>query len=63
LLHALPAWKLAGDTQPSLPQREPSFGLWRTGKVGYHLRRGEHGIGLEDWEAFMDFAEQVFSTA
>ena len=26
--------------------------------VGYHIRPGKHGIGLEDWTVFMDFADK-----
>ncbi len=26
--------------------------------VGYHIRPGEHGIGIADWTVFMDFADK-----
>lgn len=28
------------------------------GLLGYHIREGAHGIGMEDWEHYLDFADK-----
>lgn len=35
------------------------LGLSRT-KIGYHIREGKHGIGIEDWNHYLDFADIQF---
>ena len=27
------------------------------GVMGYHIREGDHGVGIEDWTVFMDYAD------
>lgn len=60
LVHAGPVYRLFGseiiekDTVPEI--NKP---LWR-GKMGYHIRTGDHGITRFDWEKYMDFADYQF---
>jgi hypothetical protein len=61
LYHAGPVYKLFGsdiiekDTLPEI--NKP---LW-TGKMGYHIRTGTHGITRFDWEKYLDFADYHFN--
>ncbi len=56
--HASPAWELYGrkglvEDHPYAVERP-----FQEGSVGYHLRRGGHGLELYDWKCYMDFAER-----
>lgn len=54
---ASPAWKfygMKGLQNASFP--EPGQNLMSDG-VSYHLREGVHNLTLEDWNAYMDFAD------
>lgn len=45
-----------------LPSPEmPPPGELSAGAIGYHVRAGGHGIGLEDWQVFVEFAQSVWS--
>jgi hypothetical protein len=61
LYHAGQVYKLFGfdiikkDTLPEI--NKP---LW-TGKMGYHIRTGDHGITRFDWEKYLDFADYHFN--
>jgi hypothetical protein len=61
LYHAGQAYKLFGfdiiktDTLPEI--NKPI----RTGKMGYHIRTGGHGITRFDWEKYLDFADYHFN--
>ncbi|MEO8853179.1 MAG: hypothetical protein ABI359_05340, partial [Ginsengibacter sp.] len=54
--YASPVYKLLNtdglliDKWP--PVDKPSFGT-----IGYHLRTGNHGINLYDWEQFIKYAD------
>ena len=56
--HASPAWGLYGvkGLVESHPYRigDP----FHEGRIGYHLRQGEHDLNLFDWKNFMDFADR-----
>ena len=61
LYHAGPVYELFGSTsieKNTLP--EINKPLW-TGKMGYHIRTGDHGITRFDWEEYMDFADHHFN--
>ena len=56
--HASPAWGLYGveglvEDHPYAVERP-----FQEGSVGYHLRRGGHGLELYDWNCYMDFADR-----
>jgi dienelactone hydrolase len=60
MAHAGPVYALYG--QPTLrPDEMPGLEspLVR-GRMGYHIRRGGHGLTRYDWERFMDFADQLW---
>lgn len=60
LYHALPVYRLyfpntfLSEAMPALDKPVIS------GKVGYHIRRGDHNMLLKDWNWFMDFADRVY---
>jgi len=60
LYHALPVYRLyfpdtfLSEGVPALDSPVIS------GKVGYHIRRGDHNMLLKDWNWFMDFADRVY---
>ncbi len=61
LYHAGPVYKLFGSDiirKDTLP--EVNKPLW-TGKMGYHIREGGHGITKFDWEKYLDFADYHFN--
>jgi len=61
LYHAGPVYKLFGlDTikEDTLP--EINKPLW-TGKMGYHIRTGDHEITRFDWEKYLDFTDYHFN--
>ena len=54
--YASPVFKLLNENGLMInkwpPVDEPSFGT-----IGYHLRTGNHGINLYDWEQFIKYAD------
>ncbi len=61
LYHAGQVYKLFGSDiikKDTLP--EINIPIW-TGKMGYHIRAGDHGITRFDWEKYLDFADYHFN--
>lgn len=55
-LLAAPAFELLGHS--GLPCQEmPPANTPATGRIGYHIRTGGHGVTLFDWKAFVAFAD------
>lgn len=56
LCHSLPAFRLF-DKEISLPETVPALNSpVSSGRTGFHIRNGGHGLNLYDWNNFMDFA-------
>lgn len=55
---ASPVWQLYGQSGMTDNTFPPPDTPLQNGKVGYHLRTGEHNLKLYDWERYMDFADQ-----
>ncbi|MBL9216133.1 MAG: alpha/beta hydrolase, partial [Opitutaceae bacterium] len=58
-VEASPVWSLFGQpgllggaTQPPPDTPRPE------GRIGYHLRTGDHALTLSDWEKYLDFARR-----
>jgi hypothetical protein len=59
LYNSLPAYRLFG-VKSELPQDVPPLNTQViSGKVGFHIRDGEHNLKLTDWNYIMDFADKV----
>lgn len=55
---ASPVWKLWGrDGVGATTMPAPDSPL-HDGRIGYHLREGEHDLTAWDWQRFMDFADR-----
>jgi hypothetical protein len=60
LVHASPVYALfGGETfkDVAMPPLQTPIGR---GRMGYHIRRGGHGLTAYDWRQHMDFAERVW---
>ena len=59
LAAAAPVFELLGEssiadkTMPALNQPRV------VGRTGYHIRSGEHNLGAQDWNWFLNFADQI----
>jgi len=57
--HASPVYRLLGTS--GLPVEElPAVNVPVMGTMGYHIRKGRHGITLFDWSRFIEFADMHF---
>ena len=59
LLAVDPVYRLYGKQGLAASEMPPDNSLIGT-TSGYHIRPGEHGVGLPDWQVFMDFADRHF---
>ncbi len=58
LFHAGPAYDLMGETTIRILKMPEINKPLIMGKMGYHIRSGEHDITRYDWERYMDFADE-----
>jgi hypothetical protein len=56
-LNASPIYRLLG-LDGLAAEEMPEADQHVTGTIGYHLRRGGHGVTAWDWERFLDFADR-----
>ncbi|WKN42562.1 alpha/beta hydrolase family protein [Tunicatimonas pelagia] len=59
--HATPVYELLGKS--GLPTTKfPPVDQPVTGTIGYHIRSGGHDINSYDWQQYLNFADQHFTT-
>jgi hypothetical protein len=59
LYNAVPVFNLLGWNS-DIPESMPALNKQViSGRVGFHIRDGEHNLLLRDWNWFMDFADKV----
>ncbi|HUG19377.1 MAG TPA: acetylxylan esterase [Planctomycetaceae bacterium] len=56
---AAPVFQLLGQQSIVNPEMPPLNQPRVAGQTGYHIRTGGHGLGDEDWNWFLDFADRV----
>lgn len=61
VVHAGPVYGLFGKKALGAAQEMPAIGEPRHGDgAHYHIRAGKHNLNLEDWTAYMDFADRAW---
>ena len=60
LYHSLPVYRLFYPDMTLENFVPPLNNQVISGKVGFHIRDGEHNLKLTDWNFFMDFADKVW---
>jgi len=58
LFHSGEVFRLYGYETPGDTELPGTNQPLRSGRMGYHVRSGGHGVMRYDWEQFMDFADQ-----
>jgi hypothetical protein len=59
LVAAAPVFKLLRKTSITNPEMPPLNQPRVVGQTGYHIRTGGHGLGQQDWDWFLDFADTL----
>jgi hypothetical protein len=59
LTAAAPIFQLLSQQSISEPEMPPLNQPRVVGQTGYHIRTGGHGLGDEDWNWFLDFADRL----
>jgi hypothetical protein len=61
-VHASPVFALWGDRPIGAGDMPPLNQPLIVGRRGYHVRRGGHNLTRYDWQAFMDFADTLWTS-
>ena len=56
--HAEPVYHLLGVKGLETEHMPAVESLVHIGRIGYHIRRGEHDLTEYDWQRYMDFADK-----
>lgn len=62
LKYAEPVFSLFHLSPLPITQQPPVQTPVKSSNLGYHLRKGGHGLYLYDWERFMDFADAYYGS-
>ena len=60
LYHAGVVFELFGEEGLPVPVPPAAGNSVRSGRMGYHIREGGHGLETYDWHRYMDFADEIW---